>query len=315
VSAQGGLEFARRSSAIPVVPQLARWLGAIRGEMLLDATTTIQSGFMPTAALTGRARIRFERGDDGAHGEAAIARAFDGRFWQTVVIGEASVWTRRGGMFTAFRVTPMQLGRGDVLTDNEAQLEWLSGRSVLTTSLGVRLGEALRGTTAWGALTLSWPVLYDTWATASLWSYPADLIQNLPSGKYLSLGLRLPNGRWPAFRPPPPPPPPPPPRTPDLPVTYRLALVTGPALDSTNIREVKVWAPGARVVEMMADFVDWLPVPLIKQPNGEWRGYYVIPPGLHRVSLRLDGMEIEAPLNWSVQRDEFQGLVALVLVR
>jgi len=40
----------------------------------------------------------------------------------------------------------------------------------------------------------------------------------------------------PAFRPPPPPPPPPRPRTPDLPVTFRLALVTGPALDSTTCR-------------------------------------------------------------------------------
>ncbi len=314
-SAQGGLEFARRSSAIPVVPQLSRWLTAVRGEMLLDATSTIQTGFMPTAAMTGRARIRFERGDDGAHGEAAIARAFDGRFWQTVLIGEASFWTRRGSMFGVLRVSPMQLGRGDVLTDNEAQLDWIAGRSVVTTSLGVRLGEALRGTTGWGGVSVSWPMFYDTWGTFSLGSYPADLIQNLPSGRYLSLALRLPNGRLPAFRPPPPPPPPPPPRTPDLPTNYALALVTGPAFDSTNIREVKVWAPGARVVELMADFVDWLPVPLIRQPNGEWRGYYHIAPGLHRVNLRLDGVDIAAPLNWSVEKDEFQGSVALVLVR
>ena len=314
-SAQGGLEFARRSSAIPVVPQLSRWLTAVRGEMLLDATSTIQTGFMPTAAMTGRARVRFERGDDGAHGEAAIARAFDGRFWQTVLIGEASFWTRSGSMFGAFRITPMQLGRGDVLSDNEAQLEWVAGRTVVATSLGIRLGEALRGNTGWGGVTVSWPMLYDTWGTFSLGSYPADLIQNLPSGKYLSLALRLPNGRLPAFRRPPPPLPPPPPRTPDLPTNYALALVTGPAFDSTNIREVKVWAPGARVVELMADFVDWLPVPLIRQPNGEWRGYYHIAPGLHRVNIRLDGVDIAAPLNWSVEKDEFQGSVALVLVR
>jgi hypothetical protein len=314
-SAQGGLEFARRSSPIPVVPQMSRWLTAVRGEMLLDATTTIQTGFMPTAAMTGRARIRFERGDDGAHVETAIARAFDGRFWQTVVIGEASFWTRTSNLFGVFRMTPMQLGRGDVLTDTEGQVEFLAGRTSVSTSLGVRLGEALRGTTAWGGVAISWPLLYDTWGTFSVGSYPADLIQNLPSGKYLSLAMRLPNGRLPAFRRPPPPPPPPRPRTPDLPTTYPLALVTGPAYDSTNIREVKVWAPGARVVELMADFVDWLPVPLIRQPNGEWRGYYHISPGLHRVNLRLDGVDIAAPLNWSVQKDEFLGSVALVLVR
>jgi hypothetical protein len=95
----------------------------------------------------------------------------------------------------------------------------------------------------------------------------------------------------------------------------RLALVTGPAFDSTNIREVKVWAPGARVVELMGDFVDWLPVPLIRQPNGEWRGYYHITPGLHRVNIRIDGTDIDAPVNWPVDKDEFLGSVALVLVR
>lgn len=314
-SAQGGLEFARRSAPIPVVPQMSRWLTAIRGEMLLDATTTIQTGFMPTAAMTGRARIRFERGDDGAHAEAGIARAFDGRFWQTVVIGEASLWMRRSSTFAVFRSTPMQLGRGDMLVDNEAQIEWLAGRTSVTTSLGVRLGEALRGTTGWGSVAISWPLLYDTWGTLSVGSYPADLIQNLPSGKYLSLAMRLPNGRLPAFRRPPPPPPPPRPRTPDLPTSFQYALVTGPAYDSTHLREVKVWAPGAGVVELMADFVDWLPVPMIRQPNGEWRGYYRITPGLHRVNLRLDGVDMAAPLNWSVEKDEFLGSVALVLVR
>jgi hypothetical protein len=222
---------------------------------------------------------------------------------------------RRGGVVGSLRTTPMQLGVGDVLVDHEGLLEWAAGRGFLSTSLGVRLGEAERGTRGWGTLTVTWPVFLDTWATASIGRYPADLIQNLPAGQYVSLALRLPNGRLPTVRRPPPLPPPPPPRTPDLPVTARLALVTGPAFDSTNIREVKVWAPGARVVELMADFVDWLPVPLVRQPNGEWRGYYHIAAGLHRLNIRLDGVDIDAPVNWPIVKDEFLGSVALVLVR
>lgn len=315
VSMQGGLETARRSAALPVASQFRRWFDAIRGEMLMDAVTTIQTGFMPTAALTGRARMRFERDDQGGHAEAAIARAFDGRFWQTVVIGEGRLWMRRGEVVSGLRSTSMQLGVGDVLTDTEGQLEWLAGRGIVSSSLGVRLGEAQRGTTAWGALTVTWPFLVDSWATLSIGKYPADLIQNLPSGRYAAFAIRLPGGRFPAFRPPPPLPPPPPPRTPDLPVSFRLAMVTGPALDSTDIREVRVWAPGARVVELMADFVDWIPVPLIRQPNGEWRGYYRISPGLHRVNVRLDGAELVAPLNWPQEKDDFLGTIALVLVR
>lgn len=315
VSMQGGLEAAKRSAAMPVVRQFRPWFTAIRGEMLLDAATTIQTGFMPTAALTGRARIRFERDDQGGHAEAAVARAFDGRIWQTVLMGEARAWMRRGAVVSGFRTTAMQNGAGDVLTDNEGEVEWVAGRGVIGSSLGVRLGEAERGTTAWGAFTISWPLLVDAWSTLSIGSYPADLVQNLPSGRYAAFGLRLPHGRLPAFRRPPLPPRPPPPGTPALPESLRLALVMGPSLDSTHIREVAVWAPGARVVELMADFVDWLPVPLIRQPNGAWRGYYRIAPGLHRVNIRIDGTDLDVPLNWPSQKDEFLGTVALVLVR
>lgn len=315
ISMQGGLEFARRSSPIAVPAPWHGWFTALRGEMLLEAATTIQTGFMPTAAITGRARVRFEHESQGGHADAAVARAFDGRFWQTVLIGEGRAWLRRGDVVAGVRTTAMQLGVGDLLADHEVQFEWLAGRRIVAGSLGTRLGEALRGTTGWGTFSLTMPVFVNTSATVSVGRYPADLVQNLPAGAYASLGLRLPNGRFPMVRPPPRRPPPPPERTPELPVSFRLALVTGPALDSTGIREVRVWAPGARVVEIMADFVDWIPVPLVRQPGGEWRGYYRIAPGLHRVNLRIDGEELDAPQNWPRQQDEFVGAVAIVFVR
>jgi hypothetical protein len=315
VSMQGGLEASRRSAALPVTRHYRGLFTALRGEMLVDAVTTIQTGFMPTAALTSRARIRFERDDQGGHSELAVSRAFDGRFWQTVVMAEGRAWMRRGVVFSGLRSTAMQLGSGDMLADNEGQLEWLAGRGVVSTSLGIRLGEAERGTRGWGSLSATWPMFFDSWVTLSAGSYPADLIQNLPAGRYMSFTLRLPNGRLPTVRRPPPPPPPPRPRISDLPVTLRLAMVTGPALDSTDIREVRVWAPGAQMVELLADFVDWIPVPLVRQPNGEWRGYYRIAPGLHRVNIRTDGTELDAPMNWPTEKDEFLGTVALVLVR
>lgn len=315
VSMQGGLEASKRTAPLPVTRHYRSLFTAIRGEVLVDGVTTIQTGFMPTAALASRARMRFERDDQGGHTELAVTRAFDGRFWQTVVSGEARAWMRRGSLFTGLRTTVMQLGVGDMLADNEGQLEWITGRAMVTTSLGVRLGEAERATKGWGAMSVTWPVFLDSWATLSVGKYPADLIQNLPAGRYVSFALRLPNGRLPTVRRPPPPPPPPRPRIPDLPVSFRIALVTGPAFDSTHIREVRVWAPGAQVVELMGDFVDWIPVPLLRQPNGEWRGYYHIAPGLHRVNIRLDGVTMEAPLNWPLDKDEFLGTVALVLVR
>lgn len=314
MSMQAALEGSRRSAAMPVDPRFAPLFSSLRGEVLLDAATTIQSGFMPTAEVTGRARLRFERADQGGYAEAAIARAFDGRFWQTVLSAEGFAYVRRGNVEASLKTTPMQLGVGDLLGDTEASMTWTRGRSILGATAGVRYGEAQRGNTAWGTFTATWPLIEDLYLTASVGTYPADLVQSLPAGRYAAIAFRLPEGRFPPLRRPPVPPPPPP-RTPDLPVNYRLALVIGPALDSTNIREVKAWAPGARVVEVMADFVDWIPVPLIRQPNGEWKGYYRIPPGLHRLNLRLDGTDIDAPLNWPLVQDEFIGLVAQVLVR
>src|SRR5688500_14264209 len=122
VSMQGGLEASKRSAALPGTRHYRGLFTALRGEMLVDAVTTIQTGFMPTAALTTRARIRFERDDQGGHSELAVARAFDGRFWQSVLMGEARAWMRRGSAVTGFRTTAVQNGAGAVRVDHEGEV-------------------------------------------------------------------------------------------------------------------------------------------------------------------------------------------------
>jgi hypothetical protein len=89
----------------------------------------------------------------------------------------------------------------------------------------------------------------------------------------------------------------------------------GRSLDSLHLRRIRVWAPGAERVEMMADFVDWIPVPLIRQANGEWQGYYRVPPGAHRLNLLIDGKELDVPVNLVRVRDDFSGTVGLIIVR
>jgi len=155
VSMQAGLEGSRRTAAIPAAPRFSPLFTTVRGEVLFDAATTIQSGYMPTAQLTGRSRVRFERADQGGYAEAAITRAFDGRFWQTVVQAEAYAWARRGNVEAAVTATPMQLGLGDVLMDTESRVTWTRGRLLLGSSLGLRLGEADRGASVWGGITAS----------------------------------------------------------------------------------------------------------------------------------------------------------------
>lgn len=315
-SMQGGLTGSRFSAAIPTSGLLRPWFRSVRGELSFNTTSTAQHGFMPTLQLLGQARLHLQHDQYAVRGGAAVTRTFDGYAWRTTVLGDAGGWARVGQAVVSFTTTPMQLQYGDVLGDNEAAVSWTRGRVTYDASLGVRVGEALRGTLAWGSFTATWPLLAGTLATASVGKYPVDLIQGLPGARYAAIALRLPNGKFPALRRAARRPVlPPPPERPALPITERLALVIGPSLDSLSLREIRVWAPGIQRVELLADFTEWVPVPLIRQPDGVWRGYYHVTPGIHRVNLRLNREELDVPVNLARVKDEFTGDVGLVIVR
>lgn len=315
-SMQGGITGSRFSAPIAAGGILRPWFRAVRGELSLNSMSTAQQGFMPTLQLLSQARVHLLSDNYALRGGAALSRSFDGFAWRTTVLGDAGGWARVGAATVSVTLTPMQLQYGDVLGDNEAAISWSRGRLTYDASLGIRVGEAQRQTDAWGSLTATWALRAGALATASVGSYPIDLIQGLPGGRYLALALRLPTGGIKALRRAPPRPvAPPPPERPELPITERLALVIGPSLDSLSLREVRVWAPGIRIVELLGDFTEWVPVPLIRQPNGEWRGYYHVTPGIHRINLRLNRDEIDVPVNLARVKDEFSGDVGLIIVR
>ncbi len=315
-SMQGLLAGSRFSAPMAPRGRAGRWFRDIRGEIGLQAAATAQQGFMPTLQLTGESRLHLSADRYATRLGASIARTFDGVGWRTTVIGEAGGWwqsTER--TVVAVTTRPMQLQFGDLLGDTEGSLTWVRGRTTWDAMAGVRLGEADKRTVGWGSLSVTWPIGWGLSATASAGSYPVDLIQGLPGGTYGAMALRLPGGRWwprpltvapPVRRVP---------VRPELPTTEPLAIVFGESLDSLHIREIRVWAPGIREVELLADFVDWIPVPLLRQPNGEWVGYYRVPPGLHRLNLRLDREEVAVPRNLARARDEFSGAVGLIVVK
>lgn len=314
-SMQGGITGSRFSDPIATAAPLSRWFHTMRGELSVNTTSTAQQGFMPTLQLLSQARVHLLHDRYAVRGGAALTRTFDGFQWRTTVLGDFGGWTRVGSTVLSYTATPMQLQYGDVLGDNEATVSWARGRLSYDLTAGVRVGEALRGTVGWGSLTMTWPVLAGALGTVSVGSYPVDMIQGLPGARYAAVALRLPNGRFTFRARPTRLPPPPPPERPELPITGRLALVIGPALDSASLREVRVWAPGIARVELMADFTEWIAVPLVRQPNGEWRGYYHVSPGIHRVNLRLNREELDVPVNLARVRDEFTGDVGLIIVR
>ena len=93
----------RRSAAIPVGS--AAPLGGSPPCAVRCCSTPLprsRPGFMPTAALDGSRADSIREGRPGARTRRrAVARAFDGRIWQTVMMGEARAWFRRGRSFAA----------------------------------------------------------------------------------------------------------------------------------------------------------------------------------------------------------------------
>ncbi|MEP7382056.1 MAG: hypothetical protein ABI910_10240 [Gemmatimonadota bacterium] len=314
-SMQGGITGSRFSAPLPTTGMLSRWFRSVRGELSFNATSTAQQDFMPTLQLLSQARLHLLHEQYALHGGAALTRTFDGFQWRTTVLGDFGGWARVGSAVVSYTGTPMQLQYGDVLGDHEAAVSWTHRKVTFDASLGVRVGEALRGTVGWGSFTATWPLVEGVLGTVSVGSYPVDIIQGLPGARYAAIALRLPNGRFMLRERPTRLPTAPAVERPTLPETERLALVIGGSLDSLSLREIRVWAPGISEVELMADFTDWVPVPMVRQSNGVWRGYYRVTAGIHRVNLRLNRGELDVPVNLARVRDDFVGDVGLVIVR
>jgi hypothetical protein len=147
-------------------------------------------------------------------------------------------------------------------------------------------------------------------ATASVGNYPADLLQRLPAARFVSLSVRLPSHS--RFQ-----------RRDD-----RVGAATQPVVATDGVilrisnsdslrgpRVVRVRAPASERLEIMADFTEWLPVALVKTPAGVWEITLAVPPGPHRLNVRLDGGDWVVPTNVARVTDEFGGVVGLVLVR
>jgi hypothetical protein len=243
-----------------------------------------------------------------------VARVFDGAQWRTTVFLDGTGWYRRGSTLLTATWRPYQLAYGDLLGDTEANVEWTRGSATWGATAGIRLGEALRGTVGWLGLSLTMPGWRGMLTTASVGSYPTDLLQGLPGGRYASLTLRLPSPKRKL-------PPPPVPITvrpedvPDTPVAAGVVLFSLAAgVTEREERVIRVRTSGAQRVEVMGDFSDWEPVQLRLSPTGIWEVSLRVPPGRHRFVVRVDGGDWLVPNNIVRVRDDFDGFAGAIVV-
>lgn len=124
-------------------------------------------------------------------------------------------------------------------------------------------------------------------------SYPPDLLQGLPRGRYASAGIRLANLR---------------PRAPVLQPILRAIYHHEP---SGGVLRFEL--PSAQRVEIAGDWTGWEPVPLQRESGGRWILRVNLPAGVHRFNLIVDG-EWTVPPGVSSVPDGFGGRTGLLIV-
>lgn len=317
-SMQGQLSGAKYSKPISI-PELVipfaedyyiPFFRAMRGEMSLGVTGSAQQGLMPTIHAIPQARVHFLDLERGMWAGGGFARTFDGDAWRTTLLGDLGAWIRRGGTVISASYHPQQLQNGDLMGDAGATIERTIRGVSLTGTFGWRIGQARRVDVGWASIGATFSINRRLLATASVGNYPADLLQQLPGARFVSLSIRLPtrsqfqrrDDRVVA------------PAQPQLATDGVIFGITSADSARTG-RVIRVRAPASERVEVMADFTDWEPVPLVRTPAGVWEINVAVAPGQHRINVRLDGGDWLVPTNVARVTDEFGGVVGLIVVR
>ncbi len=125
-----------------------------------------------------------------------------------------------------------------------------------------------------------------------------DIMRGTPRARYVSASIRV------SARPHPP-------------FVFHHRAAAGPAVrlvrGANDAWRIEITVPNAERVELRGDFTDWSPVELTRAGD-VWRLEMPVPPGLHRVAIRVDGGDWIAPPNLPRANDGLGGIVGLVTV-
>lgn len=121
---------------------------------------------------------------------------------------------------------------------------------------------------------------------------PTDIIRGLPAAQRFGAGVRLSPALFRRQHPI------------DVPATIILPV--------PHPRTLPLGEAG--IAEIRGDFTDWLPVQLTRGPGGVWFVPKGIAPGVHTLSVRLDGGAWHAPPGLPTMDDGFGGIVGVLVV-
>ena len=191
------------------------------------------------------------------------------------------------------------------VTDLEGSVQWEHRLLEITIGGGRRFGDQMDVTPEsrqWASMRTAVWITNKLAAVASGGREPAQPTRGLPARTYGSLGLML--AYWPIPRG-------------TVPVETPASMVkafelrpAGPALQRITAR-----IGGVETVEVMGDFSDWAPVPLVRRGRDQWELLVPMNPGVHHINMRIDGGDWIAPPGVPAIRDGFNGEVGVLLVK
>ncbi|HEU4721694.1 MAG TPA: glycogen-binding domain-containing protein [Gemmatimonadaceae bacterium] len=287
-------------------PIARRWLLEGSGELFGVAGSSVRSA----VAATGSGRVIRVLGDGGvwARGAAAASRREAGTLparsveagawwgWPRARLSVDLVDQRAKAQLFAGPFRTILVGTLPVHYQEGTLTARLEGEAIaLDVSAGVRRDpDASRVYEPTFAVTASFWQSESRAFTLSVSQVPPDWVRGADAARWAAVGMRFYEPR---------------------PATARAARI--PALISVGAgdeqRLVRVLAPGARRVELMADFTDWSVVPLTRA-SGSFERTMAVSPGTHRVLVRVDGGTWRPATNTPAVDDDLGGRAGLLVV-
>jgi hypothetical protein len=102
-----------------------------------------------------------------------------------------------------------------------------------------------------------------------------------------------------------------------VPVETPASLVKSFELRSagTALQRITARIGGVETVEIMGDFTDWAPIPLVRRGRDLWELLVPMSGGIHQINMRIDGGDWIAPPGVPAIRDGFNGEVGVLVVK
>ena len=281
--------------------------GLLVGELAGSAGGSLHADDSRTGQVLAIGRLHAMGTSHGAWVGAGAGRTWDGSVWRNVVASEVGAWMNANGLSVVGSLAPMQVDDTIKYIDTQLSSRWVSTKVELGASVGVRGGAhvpAIGGTgNGWGSVAVIAWLASQVGLVLDAGTYPVDLTQGFPGGRFVTLSVRLRTS---------------PQRDSRLATSDDVGRAKGVSSFSVQPGStgstIRVRAPGARTVEVMGDFTAWRPVAMRPAGDGSWYLTLSADSGAHQINLRVDGGAWAVPPGLPVVTDEFGGSFGLLVI-